>query len=146
MWVPTLLSFPRVQMEKTEKTMAELEIDQNSKFEFDSITEAGSRLKPLSGPGCAANTWTPVPALEPPNVDASPAAPHALTRRGSTTRIAAAHRRSSRLGIVRYIYSIVMLVCAMQPQQTCVRAVMCQTISKGGQGACTRLPCAAAAY
>lgn len=97
-----MLSFPRVQMEKTEKTMAELEIDQNSKFEFDSITEAGSRLKPLSGPGCAA--------------------------------------------YVRYIYSIVMLVCAMQPQQTCVRAVMCQTISKGGQGACTRLPCAAAAY
>mmetsp|Transcript_7420 Transcript_7420/g.21943 ORF Transcript_7420/g.21943 Transcript_7420/m.21943 type:complete len:903 (+) Transcript_7420:355-3063(+) len=40
-----------MQMEKTEKTMAELEIDQNSKFEFDSITEAGSQLKRLSGPG-----------------------------------------------------------------------------------------------
>lgn len=40
-------------MEKTEKTMAELEIDQNIKFEFDSITEAGAALKPLSGPGCA---------------------------------------------------------------------------------------------
>jgi hypothetical protein len=42
-----------LQMEKTEKTMAELEIDQNVKFEWDSITEAGAALKPLSGPGCA---------------------------------------------------------------------------------------------
>jgi ubiquitin carboxyl-terminal hydrolase 5/13 len=41
-----------LQMEKTEKTMAELEIDQNVKFEWDSITEAGAALKPLSGPGC----------------------------------------------------------------------------------------------
>ena len=41
------------QMEKTEKTMAELEIDQNVKFEWDSITEAGAALKPLSGPGYA---------------------------------------------------------------------------------------------
>lgn len=32
--------------------MAELEIDQNVKFEWDSITEAGAALKPLSGPGC----------------------------------------------------------------------------------------------
>lgn len=42
-----------LQMEKTEKTMAELEIDQNVKFEWDSITEAGAALKPLSGPGYA---------------------------------------------------------------------------------------------
>ena len=46
--VPVLLR----QMEKTEKTMAELEIDQNIKFEWDSITESGSALTPLSGPGC----------------------------------------------------------------------------------------------
>ncbi len=46
--------FAAVQMEKTEKTMAELEIDQNIKFEWDSITESGSALKPLSGPGCGA--------------------------------------------------------------------------------------------
>ena len=45
------------QMEKTEKTMAELEIDQNIKFEWDSITESGSALKPLSGPGCACNSF-----------------------------------------------------------------------------------------
>jgi ubiquitin carboxyl-terminal hydrolase 5/13 len=45
-----------LQMEKTEKTMAELEIDQNVKFEWDSITEAGAALKPLSGPGYAFGT------------------------------------------------------------------------------------------
>ena len=39
-------------MQKTEKTMAELEIDQNVKFEWDKITEAGAQLVPLSGPGC----------------------------------------------------------------------------------------------
>lgn len=43
----------QLQMEKTTKTMAELEIDQNIKHEWDSITEAGAMLKPLSGPGCA---------------------------------------------------------------------------------------------
>ena len=44
-------------MEKTEKTMAELEIDQNVKFEWDSITEAGAALKPLSGPGYFCLHW-----------------------------------------------------------------------------------------
>lgn len=39
------------QMEKTEKSIAELEIDQNVAMEFDKITEAGAHLKPLSGPG-----------------------------------------------------------------------------------------------
>lgn len=39
------------QMEKTEKTMAELQVDLNMRFEFDAITEAGSSLMPLSGPG-----------------------------------------------------------------------------------------------
>jgi hypothetical protein len=45
----------RVQMQKTEKTMTELEIDQNVQFEWDKITEAGSVLTPLSGPGCASS-------------------------------------------------------------------------------------------
>lgn len=49
-------------MQKTEKTMAELEIDQNVKFEWDKITEAGAQLVPLSGPGCA---LTPYPDLCP---------------------------------------------------------------------------------
>ncbi len=40
-----------LQMEKTEKTMAELEIATNLAVEFDKITEAGSALAPLSGPG-----------------------------------------------------------------------------------------------
>ena len=40
-----------LQMSKTEKTMAEMEIDQNVKFEWDRITEAGAELQPLSGPG-----------------------------------------------------------------------------------------------
>jgi ubiquitin carboxyl-terminal hydrolase 5/13 len=39
------------QMEKTEKTMAELQIDLNMRHEFDAITEAGAALTPLSGPG-----------------------------------------------------------------------------------------------
>ena len=40
-----------VQMEKTEKTMTELQIDLNLKHEFDAITEDGASLTPLSGPG-----------------------------------------------------------------------------------------------
>lgn len=48
MHVPSCLP---LQMEKTEKTMAEMEIERNLTFEFDRITEAGSELKPLSGPG-----------------------------------------------------------------------------------------------
>ncbi|KAL4439029.1 hypothetical protein ABPG77_006966 [Micractinium sp. CCAP 211/92] len=40
-----------MQMEKTEKTMAEMEVDQNLAWEFSSITEKGHRLEPLSGPG-----------------------------------------------------------------------------------------------
>jgi len=43
--------FLLLQMEKTEKTMAELEIDRNMSWEFDAITEAGKHLQPLSGPG-----------------------------------------------------------------------------------------------
>ncbi|GFS10810.1 ubiquitinyl hydrolase 1, partial [Elysia marginata] len=39
-------------LEKTEKTMTELEIDINQKIgEWDVIQEAGSQLKPVSGPG-----------------------------------------------------------------------------------------------
>ena len=40
------------QMEKTEKSMAELEIERNLAHEFNLITEAGAALQPLSGPGC----------------------------------------------------------------------------------------------
>lgn len=40
-----------MQMEKTEKTMAELEIERNQSFEFDKITEAGAELVSVSGPG-----------------------------------------------------------------------------------------------
>ena len=38
-------------LQKTEKTMAELQIDLNMSFEFNRITEAGAALQPLSGPG-----------------------------------------------------------------------------------------------
>lgn len=38
-------------MQKTEKSMAELQIDLNVAFEFDKITEAGAALRPLSGAG-----------------------------------------------------------------------------------------------
>ena len=58
-------------MEKTEKTMAELEIDQNVKFEWDSITEAGAALKPLSGPGCAIGIVLTVPPFDAAEADLS---------------------------------------------------------------------------
>ncbi|XP_065340224.1 ubiquitin carboxyl-terminal hydrolase 5 [Cloeon dipterum] len=39
-------------MEKTERTMAELELEANQKFgEWSVVLESGSKLKPLSGPG-----------------------------------------------------------------------------------------------
>ena len=38
-------------MEKTEQSMAELQIAANQKLELDKITEAGKELTPLSGPG-----------------------------------------------------------------------------------------------
>ena len=40
-------------MQKTAKTMTELQIDLNMSYEFDKITESGSALQPLSGPECA---------------------------------------------------------------------------------------------
>jgi hypothetical protein len=40
-----------MRMEKTEKSMAELNVALNKSFEFDKITEAGAHLAPLSGPG-----------------------------------------------------------------------------------------------
>ena len=39
-----------VSMEKTEKSMAELQIELNKGFEFDKITEAGSKLESAHGP------------------------------------------------------------------------------------------------
>ena len=38
-------------MEKTEKSMTELNIEANEKLELDKITEAGKELTPLHGPG-----------------------------------------------------------------------------------------------
>lgn len=40
-----------LQMEKTDKTMAEMNIELNLSYEFDKITEAGEALESLSGPG-----------------------------------------------------------------------------------------------
>ena len=45
------MSLLLLQMEKTEKTMAELQIDLNLAAEFDRITEAGAKLQPVHGPG-----------------------------------------------------------------------------------------------
>jgi len=39
-----------MELEKTEKTMAELELDLNKNHEFFAITEQGSKLQPVSGP------------------------------------------------------------------------------------------------
>ncbi|CAM9616195.1 unnamed protein product [Chrysoparadoxa australica] len=38
-------------LEKTDKTMAELEVELNKSYDFSAITEAGHKLEPLSGPG-----------------------------------------------------------------------------------------------
>jgi ubiquitin carboxyl-terminal hydrolase 5/13 len=45
-----------LEMEKTDKTMAEMQIDLNMKHEFDMITEEGSELVPASGPGLVGMT------------------------------------------------------------------------------------------
>lgn len=41
-----------LQMEKTEKSMTELQIEKNLNYELHTITEAGEDLIPLKGPGC----------------------------------------------------------------------------------------------
>jgi hypothetical protein len=38
-------------MQKTDKTMAEAEIEANKDFEWSHITESGKQLMPISGPG-----------------------------------------------------------------------------------------------
>lgn len=40
------------KMEKTVRTMAEWQVDFNTAFEFSKMTESGSALEPVSGPGC----------------------------------------------------------------------------------------------
>ncbi|CAN0187122.1 unnamed protein product [Ectocarpus sp. 6 AP-2014] len=40
-----------LKVEKTDKTMAELEVELNKSYDFNKITEAGAKLRPLSGPG-----------------------------------------------------------------------------------------------
>lgn len=40
-----------MELEKTDKTMAELELDLNKNREFFAITEQGAKLQPVSGPG-----------------------------------------------------------------------------------------------
>lgn len=42
-----------MSLEKTEKTMTELQINLNMSYEFDKLTESGANLQPLSGPGYA---------------------------------------------------------------------------------------------
>ena len=44
-----------MNMQKSEKTMAEMQIDLNMAYE-GRITEAGSALQPLSGPGYDSST------------------------------------------------------------------------------------------
>jgi ubiquitin carboxyl-terminal hydrolase 5/13 len=38
-------------MEKTEKTMTELQVQLNLTHEYNKITESGAALRPLTGPG-----------------------------------------------------------------------------------------------
>ena len=39
------------KLEKTEKSLAELQIEHNEKFDFSMTTEDGRQLEPLYGPG-----------------------------------------------------------------------------------------------
>ena len=50
-----------VNMQKSEKTMAEMQIDLNMAYE-GRITEAGSALQPLSGPGYDSSAQLLLPA------------------------------------------------------------------------------------
>ena len=47
----TFLGINVAVMEKTEKSMVELEIDANKEYEFSTITESGAQLVPIYGPG-----------------------------------------------------------------------------------------------
>lgn len=40
-----------MKMEKTDKSMTELQIERNENFEFDTITESGTALSPMTGKG-----------------------------------------------------------------------------------------------
>mmetsp|Transcript_23484 Transcript_23484/g.30695 ORF Transcript_23484/g.30695 Transcript_23484/m.30695 type:complete len:861 (-) Transcript_23484:288-2870(-) len=40
-----------MQLEKTDKTMAELEVELNKTYDFSKITESGKNLEPIRGPG-----------------------------------------------------------------------------------------------
>ncbi len=75
-------------MKKTDKSMAELEIDLNQQHQFSAITEAGSALEPVYGPGltgmenlgntCYMNSTMQLlftlPSFREAYVDAAPAA------------------------------------------------------------------------
>ena len=39
------------QQEKTEKSMAELQLEQNLKFDFNMVTDDGQTMEPVFGPG-----------------------------------------------------------------------------------------------
>jgi ubiquitin carboxyl-terminal hydrolase 5/13 len=40
-----------MELEKTDKTMAELQLEINKSYDFSAITEAGAKLVPVKGPG-----------------------------------------------------------------------------------------------
>ena len=48
-------------MTKTDKTMAEMEIDQNLSYEFKRLQESGKALQPVHGPGYRAPPFPPPP-------------------------------------------------------------------------------------
>lgn len=41
-----------LQQEKTQKSIAELQLEQNMKFDFSMTTADGKELTPMFGPGC----------------------------------------------------------------------------------------------
>lgn len=47
----SVLGLDLAGVERTEKTMAELQLEQNVKFDFSMVTEDGKQLQPVHGPG-----------------------------------------------------------------------------------------------
>lgn len=97
------LGINAMQLQKTEKTVTELQIALNSTFEFDHITESGRELVPLSGE--PQRTWLRHPCTHPLTWGAShsaetdtQASTHSLGEPLTEPRQTLTHARTHSLG------------------------------------------------